>query len=41
MLPILDMEKLIRDMMGWAGATQEQIQQVGEIPTTFGETLSW
>lgn len=39
--PILDMEKLIRDMMGWAGVTQEQIQQAGEIPTTFGETLSW
>ena len=39
--PILDMEKLIRDMMGWAGATQEQLQQAGEIPTAFGETLSW
>ena len=39
--PILDMEKLIRDMMGWAGVTQEQLQQAGEIPTAFGETLSW
>ena len=39
--PVLDMEKLIRDMMGWAGVTQEQLQQAGEIPTTFGETLSW
>lgn len=39
--PILDMEKLIRDMMGWAGVTQEQLMEVGEIPTTFGETLSW
>ena len=39
--PILDMEKLIRDMMGWAGVTQEQLHQAGEIPTTFGETLSW
>lgn len=39
--PILDMEKLIRDMMGWAGVTQEQLKQAGEIPTTFGETLSW
>lgn len=39
--PILDMEKLIRDMMGWAGVTQEQLHQAGEIPTAFGETLSW
>ena len=39
--PILDMEKLIRDMMDWAGVTQEQLQQAGEIPTAFGETLSW
>lgn len=39
--PVLDMEKLIRDMMGWAGVTQERLQQAGEIPTAFGETLSW
>ena len=39
--PILDMEKLIRDMMGWAGVTQEQLKEAGEIPTAFGETLSW
>lgn len=40
-LSVLDMEKLIRDMMGWAGVTREQLQQAGEIPTAFGETLSW
>ena len=39
--PILDMGKLIRDMMGWAGVTQEQLKEAGEIPTAFGETLSW
>ena len=39
--PILDMEKLIRDMMGWAGVTPEQLKAAGEIPTAFGETLSW
>lgn len=39
--PILDMEKLIRDMMGWAGVTREQLKAVGEIPIAFGETLSW
>ena len=39
--PILDMVKLIHDMMGWAGVTQEQLKEAGEIPTAFGETLSW
>ena len=39
--PILDMEKLIHDMMGWAGVSQEQLKEAGEIPTAFGETLSW
>ena len=39
--PILDMEKLIRDMMGWARVTQEQLKKAGEIHTAFGETLSW
>lgn len=39
--PILDMEKLIRDMMSWAGVTREQLKAAGEIPTAFGETLSW
>ena len=39
--PILNMEKLIRDMMGWAGVTPEQLKAAGEIPTAFGETLSW
>ncbi len=39
--PVLDMEKLIRDMMGWAGVTREQLKAAGEIPAAFGETLSW
>ena len=39
--PILDMEKLIGNMMGWAGVTREQLKEAGEIPTAFGETLSW
>ncbi len=38
--PIVDMEKLILDMLGWAGATEEELQAKGEIPTAFGETLS-
>lgn len=39
--PILDMERLIMDMMGWAGVTEEELRARGEIPTDFGETLSW
>ena len=39
--PILDMERLIRNMMGWAGVTEAELCQRGEIPTDFGETLSW
>lgn len=39
--PILDMEQLICDMMLWAGVSEKQLQLRGEIPTDFGETLSW
>lgn len=39
--PVLDMERLIRTMMTWAGVTEERLKAEGEIPTEFGETLSW
>ena len=39
--PVLDMEGLILTMMDWAGITEEQLQQQGEIGTSFGQTLSW
>ena len=39
--PIVDMERLIQDMMGWAGVTEDALRSRGEIPTAFGETLSW
>ena len=39
--PIVNMEKLISDMLGWAGASEEELRQKGEIITEFGETLSW
>lgn len=39
--PVLDMEKLIRDMMLWAGVDQTRLQAEQEIATDFGETLSW
>ena len=39
--PIVDMEKLILDMMRWAQVTEEELWEKREIPTEFGETLSW
>ena len=39
--PVVDMEKLISDMMAWAGVTEEQLRRDREIETAFGETLSW
>lgn len=39
--PVLDMERLILDMMKWAGVSEQELRERGEIPTDFGETLSW
>lgn len=39
--PIADMEKLISDMMMWAGVTEEKLSERGEIATEFGEVLSY
>ena len=39
--PVLDMERLILDMMSWAGVSEQALCERGEIPTDFGETLSW
>lgn len=39
--PVLNMERLILDMMGWADVTENELREKGEIPTGFGETLSW
>lgn len=38
--PVVDMEKLINDMMIRAGVTETELYQKGEIQTDFGETLS-
>ena len=35
------MEKLIGNMMTWANVTERELAERSEIPTTFGETLSW
>lgn len=39
--PIVNMEKLIGDMMIWASVTETKLCDRKEIPTEFGETLSW
>lgn len=39
--PVLDMEKLIRNMMLWASVNEERLERERKIPTDFGETLSW
>ena len=39
--PVVDMEKLIGDMMRWANVTEAELAEKREIPTAFGETLSW
>lgn len=39
--PVVDMEKLICDMMQWANVTEADLEQRKIIPTDFGEELSW
>ena len=39
--PIVDMERLISDMMTWAGVTEQALEERSFIETDFGETLSW
>ena len=39
--PIVDLERLIRDMMTWANVTDQQLKEKKVISTNFGEDLSW
>lgn len=39
--PIVNMEKLITDMMMWANVSEQELQEKQTIETEFGETLSW
>ncbi len=39
--PVVNMEKLITNMMAWAGVTEKELREKGKIPTAFGQTLSW
>ena len=38
--PIVNMEKLITDMMKWANVTEQELESKGVIHTDFGEYLS-
>lgn len=39
--PVVDMKRLISDMMLWTNVTEEELQCRKNIPTAFGETISW
>ena len=39
--PMVNLEKLIYDMMKWAGVSEEELREKKTVPTNFGETLSW
>ncbi|WP_312941852.1 GNAT family N-acetyltransferase [Oscillibacter sp.] len=39
--PVVDMKKLIQNMMQWAAVDEARLEKEGKIPTDFGETLSW
>ena len=39
--PIVNMERLIMDMMIWSNVTEDELCSKREISTDFGETLSW
>lgn len=39
--PIANMERLIMDMIGWAGTDEATLREKGIIPVDFGDDLSW
>lgn len=39
--PILDMEQVITNIMELSGVTEERLKKEKNIPTDFGDTLSW
>lgn len=39
--PVLDLERLIGNMLSWSGAAEDQLRQAGELPTALGQTLYW
>ncbi|MGN1134800.1 MAG: alpha/beta hydrolase [Oscillospiraceae bacterium] len=39
--PIVNLERLITDMMIWSNVTEDELCRKKDISTAFGETLSW
>lgn len=39
--PLVDMERMIQNLMHWSGVTEERLEREKLIPTDFGQTLSW
>lgn len=39
--PVVNMEKLIEDMMLWADVSEDGLREKGVIKTSFGQELSW
>ena len=39
--PVVDMERLTRDMMGWFSISEDRLRAEGAIPTPMGQTLRW
>ena len=39
--PMVNMEKFITDMMAQEGVSEDELREKGEIPTKFGQPLSW
>lgn len=39
--PILDMERLINNMMTWFNVSEEVLKEKKQVPTTIGEVLDW
>lgn len=39
--PVVNMEKLITDMMMWSNVSEEELREKEVIETSFGQTLSW
>ena len=39
--PVVDMEKLIQNMMEWNNVTEEELREQGTIPNQYGDDLSW
>ena len=39
--PIVNLEKLILDMINWAGTSESELEERKIIPVDFGDDLSW